>query len=134
MLFVISLIIWSIHIFRYIHRLFFEYNWSNMPWYCFEGSWDILSNIVIVELFIFLKMIEDQVLLNSGLYISLILIEDQSLFEFWAVYCYEIDRISESCWMLFLFVDHLLVGKYNTWWECWTGDIVSLQIKYTLYL
>ena len=30
--------------------------------------------------------------MNVGIYITLKLIEDQSLNEYWALYCYEIDR------------------------------------------
>ena len=39
-------------------------------------------------------------LLNYGLYVALILIEDQRLVKCWSLYFSEIDRISESCWML----------------------------------
>ena len=90
-----------------------------------------LKNVFIVALYIALKLIEDQrlvecwyiycseinrisedcwilgwillwnlydirSLLNAGLYISLKLIEDQRLVEFWAVYYYAIDIISEA--------------------------------------
>ena len=40
-----------------------------------------MRDIVIDELYISLKLREDKVLLNSGLYTAVILIEDQSLVE-----------------------------------------------------
>ena len=50
------------------------------------------------------------------------------------IYCYSFIWISKACWMLLWFVDNWLVRNYNTWRECWTGDIFSFQIKYSLQL
>ena len=109
----------------------FEYNWinwSNMDWNFSEGSGNILMNIFIFSGDILINIV------IVGLYISLKLIEYHILLEFWALYCSEIDRKSEACWILLWLGDNPLVRKYNTLWECWTYDNISLQIKEPLYL
>ena len=98
-----------------------------------------------------------------GLCIALKLIEYQRLVECWAVYCSEIDRRSETCLMLgcilllswYKIRGLLNAGLYialksieyqrlvecfdcwlvirNTCWECCTVNLVSLQIKDSLY-
>ena len=67
-------------------------NWSIMDWKFSVGSVEILRIIVIV-----------------GLYIDLKLIEYQRIVECWSIYFSEIDRISAASWMLLLFLDNLLV-------------------------